>query len=396
MKKTALVFSGGGSRGSYEIGVWKALNKLKIKPDMVFGSSVGAINAALFASNSVKKSAKLWQELETDTVFDLDIAHILENVPDTFKDALLKTDIIGMPAEEILAYAREIVTKGGAGSTGLRKLLDTYISEPAIRKINTLFGITVTEYPSLDGHYLYLDDIPEGELIDYILASASCFPALQKCRIGEKLFIDGGYRDNFPVHMALEQGATTIIAVDLQTAGFVRRDIMKKAREEAEEFHMIESHLDLGNFLVFDRNNTAKLIDLGYFDTMKHWGKYDGDQYTFKKGEFTPHELEGAEAAADILDLDPVCVYNKKGLKTMLARAIENLETDLDTLTFKEILQIIKSEPKKLKPYPQFLIAIARDLKEKEHDSFFMQPAVFKILEDEVQAANYLIQENLI
>jgi NTE family protein len=55
MKKTALVFSGGGSRGSYEIGVWKALNKLKIKPDMVFGSSVGAINAALFASNSVKK-----------------------------------------------------------------------------------------------------------------------------------------------------------------------------------------------------------------------------------------------------------------------------------------------------------------------------------------------------
>jgi len=396
MKKTALVFSGGGSRGSYEIGVWKALNKLNIKPDMVFGSSVGAINAALFATNSVKKSEKLWQQIETDTVFDLDIAHILEGVPETFKDALLQTEIFGMPAEDILAYAREIVTNGGAGSSGLRRLLDEYICENKLRKINTKFGITVTEYPSFDGHYLYLDDIPEGQLIDYILASASCFPALQKCRILDKVFVDGGYRDNFPVQMALEQGATVIIAVDLQTAGFVRRDIMEKARNEAEEFHMIESNIDLGNFLVFDRNNAKKLIDLGYFDTMKHWGKYDSKKYTFKKGIFTPHELEGAEAAAEILDLDPVCVYNKKSLRILLSRAIENLEVNLDKMSFKEILQIIKSDPKKLKPYPQFLIAIARDLQEKEHESFFMKPAVFEILEDEIQAANFLIQENLI
>ena len=47
MKKTALVLSGGGSRGAYEIGVWKALKTLGIQIDMVMGTSVGAINGAM-------------------------------------------------------------------------------------------------------------------------------------------------------------------------------------------------------------------------------------------------------------------------------------------------------------------------------------------------------------
>lgn len=396
MKKTALVFSGGGSRGGYEIGVWKALNKLGIKIDMIFGSSVGAINAALVMMGNPKKSEKLWQQLETDMIFDIASDDITSNMPEALKDAVLNTDIVGMPVDDLLAYVKEIVTKGGAGSTGLRSLLEKYINETKIRKALPLFGLTVTEYPTFDGHYLYLNDIPDGQLIDYVLASASCFPALQKCRIGSKLFIDGGYRDNFPVYMALDQGAQTIIAVDLQTAGFVRRNIMEKAREEAEEFHMIESYFDLGNFLVFDRNNTAKLIELGYLDTMKHWNKFDGRKYTFKKGVFTPHELEGAEAAAEMLDLDPVCIYNKKSLKIMLTRAINNLASDLDKMSFKDILKLIKEEPEKLRIRPQLLAAIVRDLKEKEHESFFMQPAVFKLLEDEVQAANFLLQEGII
>ncbi|MBQ6088299.1 MAG: patatin-like phospholipase family protein, partial [Firmicutes bacterium] len=46
-KKTALVLGGGGSRGAYQIGVWQALKELGIRIDMVYGTSVGAINAAM-------------------------------------------------------------------------------------------------------------------------------------------------------------------------------------------------------------------------------------------------------------------------------------------------------------------------------------------------------------
>ena len=42
----AVVLSGGGSKGAYEIGVWKALRKLHISYDIVTGTSVGALNAA--------------------------------------------------------------------------------------------------------------------------------------------------------------------------------------------------------------------------------------------------------------------------------------------------------------------------------------------------------------
>ena len=59
MKKTALVLSGGGSRGAYEIGVWKALKKLRIRIHMAFGTSVGAINSAMV----VQKDLKLAEEL---------------------------------------------------------------------------------------------------------------------------------------------------------------------------------------------------------------------------------------------------------------------------------------------------------------------------------------------
>ena len=51
--KTALVLGGGGSRGAYEIGVCKALEELEIEIDMVFGTSVGAINGAMIAQGDL-------------------------------------------------------------------------------------------------------------------------------------------------------------------------------------------------------------------------------------------------------------------------------------------------------------------------------------------------------
>ena len=70
-KKTPLVLGGGGSRGAYEIGVWQALTALGIRIDMVYGTSVGAINAAMVAQGDVDLTAELWKELETDMVFDM-------------------------------------------------------------------------------------------------------------------------------------------------------------------------------------------------------------------------------------------------------------------------------------------------------------------------------------
>ncbi|MGN0703060.1 MAG: patatin-like phospholipase family protein, partial [Lentihominibacter sp.] len=155
MKKTALVLSGGGSRGAYEIGVWKALRELGIRLDIITGTSVGSINGAMIAQGDLELTEKLWKQLETEMVFDIDDAGS-ENGDNS------RYEIAGIPAAEALAYAKEIVLSGGAGSSGLRKLLDEYIDENAVRSSGTDYGLVTTSYPDFRGSYLFLEDIPEG------------------------------------------------------------------------------------------------------------------------------------------------------------------------------------------------------------------------------------------
>ena len=57
--KRALVFSGGGSRGAYQCGAWQALRELNIRLDGVYGTSIGAVNAALVAQGDFDVALKL-------------------------------------------------------------------------------------------------------------------------------------------------------------------------------------------------------------------------------------------------------------------------------------------------------------------------------------------------
>lgn len=381
MKKTALVLSGGGSRGAYEIGVWKALKELDIQLDMVFGTSVGSINGALIAQGNLELAERLWQELETDMVFDV------SNEEYTFKDTLEKIDVGGMSADDVLGYAKEIVLHGGAGTSGLDMLMSKYIDENAIRSSTLTYGLVATEFPSMNGAFFYIDDIPKGQLKNHIMASASCFPAVKKCVIDDKKYIDGGYKDNLPVEMALNLGATTIIAVDLQSVGIIRKSTIDAAVETCDEFHMIKSPVDLGNFLIFDGDNSKRIMTLGYLDTMRHFGKYDGLRYTFEKDQFKPHHLAGAEHAAYMLKLDPCVVYDKTSIVKSLKPAIKEhsacCESWTDYLNDAELRG-------------QLLLFIARSLKQDEENSIFMQQPLFTALKDEVQAANFLVMNGLV
>lgn len=61
--KVGLVFAGGGAKGAYQIGVWKALKEKGIQIDAVSGASIGAFNATLFAGNDFEKAENIWVNL---------------------------------------------------------------------------------------------------------------------------------------------------------------------------------------------------------------------------------------------------------------------------------------------------------------------------------------------
>lgn len=380
MKKNALVLSGGGSRGGYEIGVWQALRQLNIPVHIVTGASVGALNGAMVVQNEFERSLDLWRSLETHMVFDLD---------DQKNSSWFDFEIGGISAGDAVAYAKEILLHGGAGASGLEEIVQEYISEEKIRKSPIEFGVVTVEFPSLRPHYLFAEDIPKGKLTDYILASAACFPAVQAKEIDGIRYIDGGYADVMPIELAMKRGAHHIIAVHLEAAGFVRQDTVDLAEKTADSMHLIKSKWNLGNFLVFSKDNAQRIIRLGYLDTMKSFHVLDGEKYTFASNQFSSHQLADAEAAAEIFHLDPLLIYAKDTFLNSLALAAEKIPAP-DMKNIRNIDTVKENFSSSA-----LTMYIARDLKEKEAESIFTNKNTFRLLKDEIMAANFLLQHQL-
>jgi len=365
-KKTALVLSGGGSRGAYQCGVWQALTELGIKIDIVIGVSVGAVNGAMVVQGDTVKTANLWREMETDMVFDIDA------------DAKLQD------------YVKEFFTNRGAGTSGLQALLRQYVDEDTVRRSPVEFGLVTTEIPSLKGHYLWKEDIPKGQLYDYITASASAFPAVRPIEIDGRYFIDGGYENNLPVTMALEKGADQVIAVYLDAVGRFRPSELK----EVPNLTFIESKWDLGDFLVFDTANAKRILRIGYLDAMKTFGVFDGGYYTFAKGAFDRQSLRQADFAARIFELDPLILYRREYFTEALADAAALARSEnplpLDSVDLSSISRAVdglKNTGRKAA-----VLFIADSLREKGDDSIFLSRYARRLLREETAAARLLVK----
>lgn len=269
MKNRALILAGGGSRGAYEVGVWQGLQELGITFNTVIGTSVGALNGAIIAQGNFDIAMLVWSKLETKMVFDVDVE---------LTDLSIKSQFTAMGT-----FFKEFLKKGGASCSGLSEMLQEYINEDTIRNSPIEFGLVTLKLSNLTPIEVFVKDIAQGKLIDYMIASSSCFPAVKAHEIDGETFVDGGYIDNLPSQMAINKGITDLIVVDLECIGVVKKlpvtkDITVKT---------IKCKWDLGNFLLFEKDQIKRNIRLGYLDTMKAYNAYDGSYYTFIKPELT-------------------------------------------------------------------------------------------------------------
>lgn len=67
----ALVLAGGGAKGSYQIGVWRALQELDWVPAIITGASVGTLNGCMFAMGKAEEAEALWRSLENHDVLEV-------------------------------------------------------------------------------------------------------------------------------------------------------------------------------------------------------------------------------------------------------------------------------------------------------------------------------------
>lgn len=67
----ALVLAGGGAKGSYQVGVWRALQELDWTPAIITGASVGTLNGCMFTLGKAREVEELWRSLEIHDVLDV-------------------------------------------------------------------------------------------------------------------------------------------------------------------------------------------------------------------------------------------------------------------------------------------------------------------------------------
>ena len=94
--KTAVVLSGGGAKGSYQLGVWKALRELHIKYDIVTGTSIGALNGVLMCEKSYFKAKEIWKRINME--------YLLNELPKSNKSL----DIVKL-------FGNKFIKNGGMG-----------------------------------------------------------------------------------------------------------------------------------------------------------------------------------------------------------------------------------------------------------------------------------------
>ena len=356
-QKTALVLGGGGARGAYEIGVWRALREQKMEIHMVTGTSVGSINGAMVAQDDYELAESLWKEIDTEMVLDI---HPQAKSQDPESDSR-KTG--AMKPEDALLYLKEIFVHKGVGTQGLNQLLRKYVKEEKIRSSPVLYGLVTAKMPNLkekqvlEGVRLFIDDIPEGKLHDFIMASSSFFPAMQAYEIDGTQYIDGGYVDQVPVSMTVERGATRVIAVELNP----ENPFHKKETKKPQELIWIRSLWDLGNILVFDKKNTRRLMELGYLDARKAFGLNQGEYYTFEKEAFLEEEVKQADSAAKVFELDPLRIYSRQSLQESIKEQLQALKKKKWSLevggkmlvmaTAEKMMQLPKESRDALKEY---------------------------------------------
>lgn len=258
--KKALVLCGGGARGGYHIGVWEALKEIGYVPNIITGTSVGALNGALLTLKEDKLAREIWENMSMDTVFE--------------KKESKDINLISTPTE----FIREFGKIGGIDPKPLRELVSRLADEKKMRESDIEFGLVVTATKPIKRVEKYVDEMEEGKIADYILASAACFPIMKIYEINGVNYVDGGYTDNIPFDLALKRGATELVIVHMP--GIFK---IKKVENVNAKVHYVYAKHNMGNFMIFNKENAKRDIKLGYLDTMKAFDELIGIFYTFDK-----------------------------------------------------------------------------------------------------------------
>jgi len=245
--KIGLVLSGGGARGFAHLGVMQALNDAGIFPDVISGTSAGALAGVLYADGNTPKEI-----------------HKIMNSGSRL-DFMRPT----LPREGLLQIG------------GVIKILKTYLHAKTFEELKIPLYVTATDLNN--GKAVYFS---KGELINPIIASASIPVLFQPVIINGICYVDGGVLDNLPLH-PIENKCNFLIGSFVNPVGYMEKisglisiaertfmlSMSKEITEKAKSFDLFIAPLKLGTYGILDPEKAEELFSIGYKATkskLKH------------------------------------------------------------------------------------------------------------------------------
>lgn len=337
-KNIALSLEGGGARGAYQIGAVKALFENGYKFNAIVGTSIGAINGAYIAQGDFDKVYSMWETMSFKDLFDLD------------NDIMKRAMQVNLDIDSIKYLSRKLgdaIKNKGIDTGKMREILESGIDEEKLRNSNILYGLVTMCLSDVNGEEKFIGEIPDGKVVDYILASSN-LPVFKRSIIDNKKYLDGGAWDNCPVHMLEQKGYDKVIVIRAHKKIRIRdyKNILKRGNIE---INMIEPIDTLPSILNFDSSNLKQELILGYYDALRYINDYDGFRYYFNN--VSNKDILNRLNHISPIDLEKIA----KELKIKLVKS-DNI---FDILTEKIIPELLlKTKEKHLKDTKEAVIAI--------------------------------------
>jgi len=269
-----LVLSGGGARGAYQVGCFKAFRELGLDFPIVAGTSVGALNGALYCLDDIDGAERIWTTIATGDVLDVPslVAGLVPLVAPGASSATASAPA-RKPWHAVLDITRTVLNAwrgfNRANKEKLACLLDRYLDPVALKRARRELIVTIT---TLRGtHYESTRDLSSRAIREHIQASASIpfvfDPVFSTSRLrlawdgGANLFNPGALTPIEPLH---KRGVREMVVVWLVPEFKVLSHLYPGAR-----LTHIAPRKSLGNFLRFSPGRARKLMEMGYEDAMK-------------------------------------------------------------------------------------------------------------------------------
>lgn len=253
-KEWGLVLAGGGGKGAYQAGVFRALEEKGIGDYVtaVSGASVGALNLVLFAAGNASLAKTIWGDIS----------------PEQFLD--IEPDMIDME-------------EGFVSRDGLVKIINDYINLDIVRNSDRRLYVSTTEYDDLgerEGKVKYFSlNYRSGDEIKDILLASSALPIIYPpVEIGGKMYRDGGIKDNLPIRPLYIEGIRNFIVVGLSPESKINYDLYPDAN-----FLFIKPRKSIGDFwdgtLDFTSKGARIRMEIGYMDAIREIEFYGKDDF---------------------------------------------------------------------------------------------------------------------